>query len=245
MKRLNRYFAGLLVCTVLITEGASVATLPEGGVVLGSTRLVLTPSARTTSLLIRNGAGRVWLTQVRILDAQERESEKFVVLPPLFRLEAGSEAKVRVTAVGQPEDYPADREAVWYVHALTVPASTQPGHGEGARSELRIGLENVIKLFWRPASLKTPTAEVYRQVAFTSVDGGVKGCNQSRYYLSFDRLVFDGQRVDLNREPAMLSPLACETYKVSARKVGWAMIDDHGGSSEVFTDEVRPAGVVK
>lgn len=234
MAQFNRYFAGLLSCAVLILGDAQAGQ--QGGVVLGSTRLVMTPSTRVVPLLIRNKDDRVWLTQVRILDAQERESPSFMVLPPLFRLESGDEAKVRVTAVGKPETYPVDREGLWYVHVLTVPASAPPGEGEG--SQLRIGLENVIKLFWRPSSLGTPTAGDYSKVTFTRGDGIVRACNQSRYYLSFDRLVFDGTKADLNRQPAMLKPLSCETYRVSAQNVSWAMIDDHGGSSDLFTARV-------
>lgn len=235
-------FGAVVMITVATAEAYAGR---QDGVVLGSTRLILTPSKRTVPLSIYNGTERAWLTQVRVLDTGEHESPLFTALPPLFRLEAGSDAQVRVLATGQPETYPFDREGIWYVHVLTIPASAYPGKEEEAVSSLRVSFESVIKLFWRPASLKAPTAKEYRLVTFTRAGGKVRGCNLTRYYQSFGYLEFDGHRVDLNLQPSMLAPLACETFSTTGQQVRWAMINDYGGSSEIFSVRVSDDSVTK
>lgn len=236
MNRFCRSALPLLMFLMVWHQGDAAT---QNGVRLGSTRMVLSPTQKAAALKIRNEAGRPWLTQVRVLDKDEKESPLFVVLPPLFRLEAKANAQVRVLAVGKPEAYPADRETVWYVHVLTIPASAPSDAAAGEKTALRVGFENVIKLFWRPALLKNPGDRDYRQVVFTRGAEGVKACNKTRYYLSFDRLTFDNKDVDLNREPSMLSPLGCEVFRAEGRSVTWTMITDYGGPSAVFSDRVE------
>lgn len=236
MNRIGWSVVSLLM--VLMAEHPASADT-QNGIRLGSTRMVLSPSKKTAPLKIRNDADRAWLTQVRILDKDEKETPLFIALPPLFRLESRGDAQVRVQSVGPPEAYASDREMVRYIHVLTIPASAPDDRSmEEKQSALRIGFENVIKLFWRPASLKAPNSDDYRQLVFTRVAEGVRGCNPTRYYLSFDRLTFDGKNVDLNREPSMLAPLGCEVFRANGKNVTWTLITDYGGASEVFSGQV-------
>lgn len=209
----------------------------QGGVVLNRTRIIFSDGKQTASFGLRNAASHPWLVQVRVLTAEEKETPLFIALPPLFRLDTGLSNQVRIVATGDKNSYPTDKEGVWFVHVLTVPPS-KAREGDDITGMFHIGLESVIKLFWRPSSLQEPDDNVYRQVTFVSQGEAIRACNATPYYLSFDRLSFDDAKVDLNRQPSMLPPFGCQLIAGKGHRAHWAMINDYGGSSQLFSADV-------
>lgn len=214
----------------------SVQGATSESVVLNRTRIILGDNRQAAPLGIRNTAAHSWLTQIRVLTEDNKDAPGFIVLPPLFRLEATSSALVRIMATDTPGVFPSDREGVWYVHVLTAPPSAVPDAENTVA--FQVGMESVIKLFWRPSVLHEPDDRVFRQVTFARGGDKIRACNLTRYYLSFGFLAFDGVPVDLNRQPSMLSPLACETLAGAGKKASWTMINDFGGNSHLFETDV-------
>lgn len=232
-----RQRAGSFAVLLCLLGSSPVLATGSDGIALSRTRIILGDDKRSTSLGIRNSASHPWLVQARVLTVEGQDAPLFMVLPPLLRLEAGSSAQVRIMAAGDLSVLPSDRESVWYLHALMVPPSSSPDAGGSA--SFQVGMESVIKLFWRPSSLKEPNDNVFGQVRFSGQGTKIRACNLTRYYLSLGSLAFDGVRVDLNLQPSMLAPLGCENFTGTGKKVSWSMINDFGGNSKVFEGDIQ------
>ena len=242
---LRRSLLSVMMLTLPLAASFNARGEGQGGVRLGQTRLVFASGSKAVSLGVRSTAAHPWLVQVRVTDKSGHESPLFVVLPPLFRLDPQSDSQIRVLSTRELSAYPADREGVWYLHVLAVPPSGRVADNAADNAEMksnvRVGIENIIKLIYRPALLKEPDDGSFRQIDFSVVKEGIQACNRSRYALSFSSLSFDGSVVDLNRQPSMLLPFSCETYRQSAHQVSWSVIDDYGGTSATFRAEVKGA----
>ncbi|CAM4363947.1 MULTISPECIES: fimbrial biogenesis chaperone [Lelliottia] len=229
--------AGLFAVLLCVMGSFNALAARPDGVTLSRTRIILGDDRRAAPLGIRNSATHPWLVQVRVLTANGQDAPLLIVLPPLLRLEAGSSAQVRIMAAGDLSVLPSDRESVWYVHALMVPPSSSFDAEDTA--SFRVGMESIIKLFWRPSVLREPDDKVFRQVRFSGRGEKIRACNLTRYYLSLGSLAFNGVRVDLNRQPSMLAPLGCEDFAGTGKKVSWSMINDFGGNSNVFEGDIQ------
>ncbi|EQC01631.1 hypothetical protein B738_03160 [Photorhabdus temperata subsp. temperata M1021] len=209
------------------------------GISLNKTRVIFTQGERAQTLTVVNTTPQAWLVQVRIMKDQEKTTPAFVVTPPLFRLEANSQNSLRILPTFNQPPFPVDRESLGYMQINALPA-TQRVTDEPVREQTSMSVRMRIKFFWRPRSLSLLPEEAYGQLRFQSQPEGIKACNPTPYFLSLDSLTLDGQTLDLNRYPSMITPQDCVTYAglVGKKSMSWSMINDYGGASKIFTARV-------
>ncbi len=76
-----------------------------------------------------------------------------IITPPLFRLEAGKKASIRIVRSGLP--VPEDRESLLWLNVKGIPATD----GSEGKNTMQIAINSKIKLIYRPAALQGQTPE--------------------------------------------------------------------------------------
>ncbi|WP_025123103.1 MULTISPECIES: molecular chaperone [unclassified Serratia (in: enterobacteria)] len=207
----------------------------NGGFGINATRLIYPQGVDSISVTVRNTlTSQPYLVQARVSASQESYSPApFTVRPPLFRLEPSSVNQMRIVIQGA--SLPADRESVFYLHASAIPASATPqsdSQRAGVHGAAQFGVGNIIKLFYRPASLPSSSRAAQQSLQFTRVSGGLQVSNPSPYFVSFARVQVGEQVLKLDTPSAlMLAPFGSHTFpmKTVAGQVRWQTINDEGG----------------
>ncbi len=235
LRRLLLVVGGMMV----VGQGAVAA---EGGISLSRTRIVFQSTDNAQTLTLQNHGSRPYLVQSAVMMTPGgREPAPFLTTPPLFRLEANSKNTIRILRQGDAA-LPADRESVFYFTAIAVPAMAQPQEAEDAALAARIsvGIQNTIKLFYRPAGLAMAPEAAQGRLTFHLQGGQVQVHNPSPYYLTFSRLAFDGTEVPVRDTVSMIAPFSQVSYPVKGqvRQVQWTVINDYGGNSQQYQSAV-------
>lgn len=226
------YYSLLLALASLNTTQA----LAEG-FGINATRVIFNQNEGHASVTFRNTTPKTpYLVQLILTQDADgaRDNTPFSLFPPIFRLEPNSRQQVRIN--GKPVSLPLDRESVFYLNARAIPSTTDTISAR-SNAQIRVGVANVIKLFYRPSNLPMTSGHALQSLSFTAVGDGIKAINKSPYYISLSSLSFNHQPVTLNigRGNAMIAPFGDYIYPTSVRqgKVTWGAINDYG-ATETF-----------
>ncbi|CAM4293851.1 fimbrial biogenesis chaperone [Serratia silvae] len=204
-------------------------TAADGGVSLNQTRVVFYATDKAQTVTVKNTGAQSYLIQSRIQRALDNQaSTPFIVTPPLFQL--GPERKQLLRILKQDEPLPTDRESLFYLSVLAIPAQKQAAQAE---AHLSMGFRFAIKLFYRPESLKIAPLDASCRLELIPTATGVRIANPTPYFLTFASLKFDGRMIDLDTQPTMIAPMSTENYpaKKPVRHADWQTITDFGGLS--------------
>ncbi|HGM5324795.1 TPA: molecular chaperone [Serratia marcescens] len=232
-QRFYTVFSALACCALLCSTSVS-----AGGIGLGATRLVYSQQAGQTAVTVRNTNTKPYLVNARISRTLTgRETTPFFVSPPLFRLEAGSNALLRIT--GNAQSLPQDRESVFFLTVAGIPSSNplardnRDGFSDGG---LVYAVGNTIKLFYRPSGLPSSAADAAKGLRFTQSGGRIQADNPTPYYVSLMTLRLNGRLVDLEAgKTDMIAPFSSANWPAGmpyplsqAGKVSWSAVVNLG-----------------
>lgn len=227
----------------------AVVMAADGGISIGQTRVIFEGNRKSEKITVTNQSSRVYLINSRVLrmpdgKGSETDSLPFMVTPPLFRLESGSRNTVLVVR-NDTSALPSDRESVFYLSVLAIPAVSKPADNSEAddmmQPRMSVGIRSVIKLFYRPSGLPMSAAEAQEKLHFTVKDGMLHAENPTPYYLTLAELLTDGTPVDVREQNPMIPPYTGRDYSIKGRvrEVSWSVIDDYGGISRIYRSEVH------
>lgn len=217
-----------LFCAGLLLSEAVLAAEPiaSEGISLSKTRVIFPASKKALALAVTNSGKQSYLIQSRVQLAPEDSTQApFIVTPPLFRLQPDSLQQLRI--VSQGVALPKDRESLFYLSLLVIPAGseqlTQP-------MQVSMGLRFVLKLFYRPNGLASLPQCSLR---FHRVAQGVRVENPTPYFQTLGNLAFNHVPVNLEQQPSMLAPQGEQLYPVSGKELeaDWQTVTDYGGLS--------------
>lgn len=203
------------------------------GVGINATRVVFIEGNQSAPVVIRNSSpDESYLIQSYLTDNKEHNNAiPFDVLPPIFRLPPDSRNEVRI--VEKTHDLPKNRESVFYFHARAIPANAKKNDVKENNGVIKIALESVIKVFYRPKNLPSSPQQAQGSLRFEPVSGGLKVNNASPYYISLAKLTVDKHSIPLSIENnnAMIAPFSALFYATPVNKgnVSWTTINDLGG----------------
>ncbi|WP_245208656.1 fimbrial biogenesis chaperone [Serratia fonticola] len=234
-----------LLCIVGLNPRVSQAE--GGGLSLSQTRVVFEGMAKSAKVTLNNQSDRVYLINSRVLptsDAtrQVTETMPFMVTPPLFRLEKESRNTVLI-AKNDTSKLPTDRESVFYLSFLAIPAVSHPREvnteaDEGmTTTQVSLGIRTVIKLFYRPSGLAMPATAAPEKLTFAQQGTQLTVKNPTPYYVTLAQLTLDGRAVNVREQGAMIAPFSEEIFAVNgaiANQIHWSVITEFGGVSELF-----------
>lgn len=146
--RSARRWAALSLCLMSFA-----ATHASASVTLLGNRVIYPAEAREKTLQFTNDDGtpalmQIWLDINNPKSTPENADAPFVASPQIFRMNPHSGQMVRLSFVGQP--LPRDRESLFYLNFLQVPAVRQT---DSDKNKLLLVVTNRLKVFYRPAGL--------------------------------------------------------------------------------------------
>ncbi|WP_422527511.1 molecular chaperone [Serratia fonticola] len=239
--RTGAFRISLLMCSLL----ASV-TLPaqadRRGLSLSQTRVVFNAEATSATVNLRNHSNHPWLTRVQVLATPDgAQAAPFMITPPLFRVEPNSQSAVRILRKGT-EALPTERESVFYLSFLAIPASRKLGAetSSAVSAQVTVGVDTVIKLFYRPAGLVLTPQAATKQLTVHRQDNGVKISNPTPYYQTLATFNLDGKPVAIRETGSMIAPFGSRFYTSNGqpRQATWSVLNDYGGTSPVYQTTV-------
>lgn len=223
---------------------SSLAIAGESGLQLSQTRVIFDARAKDAQATIKNNSDQVYLIKAdvfatpdgRVTNTNTGSTAPFIVTPPLFRLEPKSQSSVLIVRNGTTQ-LPSDRESVFYLSFLAIPSTsdTTEGAQSGVSARISVGIQSVIKLFYRPAGLSMSAREAAKKLTFQNTEQGLGISNPTPYYVTLSQLKVNGKPVNVKEAGtgAMLAPFSTQYYPVNGvvRNVSWATINDFGGES--------------
>lgn len=208
----------------------SMSQIASAGVIVGGTRVVYDGSKREASISVKNPEKKTpYLIQSWIESDKSGDTAKapFVITPPLFRLDAGSENLLRI--INTKGSLPEDRETVYWLNIKSIPSSEK-----NDKNQLQITVRTRIKLFYRPESLKGQKAEIaYKALEIKRAGDRLNITNPTPFYISFYSLKVNGKEM---KDAAMVAPKS--TLSLSAgngNTVAYRTINDFGGITPEIT----------
>ncbi len=222
--------AGLLGCPI--------ASAQAEGVGINATRIIYRADSHAATASLRNSSQEaVYLMQMTVSTApQGGKTAPFVVTPPLFRMEPGSQNQVRIIKTGQA--LPVDRESLFWFTAQAIPLSSESANPSGKQitGGVQVALANTIKLMYRPSGLPVSSEQGFGSLRFKPTAEGITVTNPSPYYITFASLKVGGQELMTKQQKEnMLSPFSALFLPLKGAhypaKVSWRVINDLGGES--------------
>ena len=220
----------------------------DSGISLSRTRVIFLSTDNSQSIAIQNHGQRTYLVKSVVNTTPEgQEIAPFMVTPPLFRLEANTQHTLRILRLKE-EKLANDKESIFYLSTIVVPSSPKLNESDVTTMSARIsvGVENIIKLFYRPSGLSMTIEQAEDKFIFTQVDNQLQVNNPTPYYLTFYHLTLDGTPLNVRNSVSMIPPFSRVSYPVKGevRQVQWSVINDYGGKSKSYQATVN-VGVSK
>lgn len=237
---------GLLAILGMVLGTINIFSYAAEGLMLPQTRVIYYAGGKSTIAGIQNLSKKPFLVKTEILsdinqDEQENPTVPFVVTPPLFRLEPESQYIVRILAQGT-TNLPTDRESVFYLSFLAIPSTPQPEQKAEpvVIAQVSVGMQTLIKVFYRPAQLSISAHEAQSKLKFHSIRESVVMENPTPYYLTLNSLSLKGQRINLVQSGAMVAPFSKKTYQVNGGDQGvqYTVINDYGAVSKPYLQTI-------
>ncbi|SEB21208.1 molecular chaperone [Variovorax sp. YR216] len=177
----------------------------QASLVIEGTRVVFPSSARDVTVGIVNPDTNAYLMQAWLDTTSEAESRPdtskapFMLTPVVSRIDAGERRSIRIVPLAA--TLPQDRESIFYLHVLGVPA--MPSDVQADDNFVQVAVRSVIKVFYRPAALKStdavaaPAALVWRLVP-QGRGHALEAHNPTPFHVSFSQFSVDvdGKTID-------------------------------------------------
>ncbi|WP_257128135.1 fimbrial biogenesis chaperone [Burkholderia sp. MSMB1072] len=231
-----------------VVAWAACAAPAQAALLLDGTRVIFPEHARDVTVRMKNAGTEPVLAQSWIDDGRadvppEEMRTPFLVAPTLVRVETGRNAVLRITNLQA--QLPADRESVFWLNVLEVPAVTQD-----ADNRLRFAFRTRIKLFYRPTALANDADTAADKLVWkVSADAApargqpisLEVSNPTPYYVSFGMVEGDVGGTFVPAGGGMVAPFGSQRFPLPAATarsqrptaVRYMAIDDYGGRSTI------------
>jgi len=139
----------------------------------------------------------------------------FALSPAVGRIDPNSSQSIRIVALDN--DLPRDRESLFYLHVIGIPAKPV----DASLNYVQVALRNVIKLFYRPSGLSGDANAAHTRLAWSVVGKGASAAlkvrNDTPYHVSFANFAATvGGRTVKDVGGGMVAPFADATFSTPA-----------------------------
>lgn len=109
---------------------------------------------------------QAWIDDGKVLASPQDSKAPIIVLPPIFRMDAGNQMSLRLLNSGA--SLPSDRESLFWLNLYEIPATPK---GEAATAQIvTVTMRTQLKVFVRPDKLPYPESELPKHLTFSLVD---------------------------------------------------------------------------
>lgn len=226
-------FVSNSIVPVYATEQKLALNSKAFSVKLGATRVIYHAGTAGATLSVSNPQNYPILVQSSVKAEDKRSPAPFMVMPPLFRLEANQQSQLRIVRTGG--DMPTDRETLQWVCVKAVPPENEPSdtQAKGATLDLNLSINVCDKLIFRPDAVKGTPEGVAGNLRWVETGNKLKVENPTPFYMNL-------ASVTVGESPLQglsISPFADKTLNMPGGTRGdieWRVITDFGGESHPF-----------
>lgn len=217
----------LAASALLMTTLTSAPVLADGGIVLGGTRVIYPAGQKEASISVRNTSETSrFMVQSWAEDRHGKKTSDFIVTPPLYVSNPGSENTLRLTYAGPA--LPSDRETLYFLTAKAIPAIDKTEIA--GKNVLMLSAATRIKLFVRPAGLMLSPSDAPSRLTFSRSGSQVSVKNPTPYFLTLTQIKAGSREL---KEAVMVPPFGSESFTLpSAGTLSFRTINDFGGFSD-------------
>ena len=202
-------------------------------VTLGSTRVIYPEGAPGAQLSVSNPQDRPMLVQSTVTGEDKKTPAPFLVTPPLFRLEANQQSRLRIIRTGGSLS-PTRESLYWLCVKALPPSGDASGHAAGVSMTVNMAISMCDKLIFRPSGLKGSPEDSAGALTWTRMGKELRVSNPTPFYMNLKAVNVGGKEVgNLTYVPPQGSvtlPLPAD----SGPDVKWSVINDQGGESRQF-----------
>lgn len=207
------FLTAALAAVALATAASPPA---HGSVIVEASRVIYPASAKDVTLRVTNpdpapALVQSWIGQ-RSDSTPDGADVPFALSPAVGRVDPNGSQSVRIVALAN--DLPRDRETVFYVHVIGIPAKP----ADGSLNYVQVALRNVIKLFYRPSELTGDANKAHAALSWSVVGKGAHAAlqvrNDSPFHVSFANFAaLRGGRTVKDVGGGMVAPFSTATFK--------------------------------
>lgn len=221
-------------CTAACLLALWLAPVALAGVVLDGTRVIYPSDSRDVTVKVTNKGKRPVLVQSWLDKGEENISPDkivtpFMLTPPINRIEPEKAQSLRISAT-RVTSLPQDRESVFWLNVLEIPA--RPDKARSGENYLQLAVRTRVKLFYRPAALKSGAGQAPKSLEWTADSKGLTVSNPTPWHVSLTGVVINGRETVAD----MVAPKGHYTFSTlrvargSSIRAAW--IDDYGARRE-------------
>lgn len=233
-KSFNFIACFLLACVFSSSAFASVTII--------GTRVIYPASEKEITVRLDNRSDRPALVQAWIDDgdlnqALDKINVPFVLLPPVFRMEANKGQTLRIVYTGS--NLPTDKESIFWLNVLDIPPRDKSLVN---KNQLQMAIRSRIKLFYRPGKLNsqdasTAAAELVWHKGKNS--NQLTAVNNSPYYINVAQITAEdsaGRKI-MSEKGDMLAPGGSKDFTLKGTNINqikanfhYQFLDDFGAA---------------
>lgn len=236
-KSVNFITSLLLACVFSSSALASVTII--------GTRVIYPAAEKEVTVRLDNRSDQPALVQAWIDNGDPNQpvdkiNVPFVMLPPVFRMEANKGQTLRIVYTGS--NLPANKESIFWLNVLDIPPKDKSLVN---KNQLQMAIRSRIKLFYRPTTLNAKGAEsaatglIWRK---GSKSNQLTAVNNSSYYVNVALITAEdtaGRKV-MSEKGDMLAPGESKDFTLKTANVNqikttfhYQYLDDFGAARDV------------
>lgn len=193
-------------------------------IVVEGTRVIYNEKEGAIVSVKNTESGPLLLVQSWIEKNDDTSKSPFIITPPLFRLDVNEKHIMKIERIST--RLPTDRESLFWVNINAIPAQEKNN-----KNQISFSLQNRIKLFYRPDSIKNKANEYYKNVEFIYTDKQLIINNKTPFHLNFYSLSVNKNPIP---PPEVLPPFKKVTvgsFNQKPNEIEWVVVNDLGGLS--------------
>ncbi|RAY78730.1 chaperone protein AfaB [Enterobacter cloacae] len=212
---------------------------------LNQSRVIYNPESKGTSLTINNPQDYPILVQSKVLEEDKVTPSSFVITPPLFRLDAKQQSRVKILM--NDAKHADDREKLKWLCVTGIPPKLDDawandiGADKSVKKDtninLKISVSNCVKLFVRPQKLRDDPADLASKINWSRTSAGLKAENNTPYYMSLSFVAVNGKKI---KDVDYIEPYSSKIFTSDDKsgKIEWKVVNDYGGESDKFEGKI-------
>ncbi|XUA18707.1 fimbrial assembly chaperone [Citrobacter sp. OP27] len=214
------------IAALLLCATSTMSFHAAASIVVGGTRVVFDGTHQAASISVENSDKVTNLVQTWVSQADNGslKKESMIITPPLFRLEAGKKASIRIVRSGLPVQ--EDRESMLWLNVKGIPASEDVAN----KNTMQIAINSKIKLIYRPAAMKGKRPEnSANKLLWKSTGNSLQVNNPTPFYMNFSSIYVNNKHLNAQYFVAPFSVLSISEGKIEPHgKITWSIINDYG-----------------
>lgn len=237
MKKKTLKFITILLLACAYSVSANVTII--------GTRVIYPATEKEVTVRLDNRGNQpalvqAWIDDGKMDQAVDKINVPFVILPPVFRMEANKGQTLRIISTGN--KLPTDRESIFWLNVLDIPPKDK---SLANKNQLQMAIRSRIKLFYRPAGLnaedanKSASGLVWRKDV---KNNRLTAFNNSSYHINVAQInaeTTDGRKV-VSENGGMILPHGSKDFTLNTRNVNklnstfhYLYLDDFGAARDV------------